>query len=218
MNQHGSDEDGMPHTPPPAESPNADLPFPEPGAGSAGEAFDDEFEEFADDPEDVFDFEEGDDFDDGDDDEDSPRYDGSDDESAPWRAPGERFVPPSKRRLPPDEEPRVNHFARRARDEVHRRASGSVRRGFGEFADRLDEVADHIDRLATRQFAGSGSGENAADAAHLTAGWISGLSEYLRQSDLEAVRADLEQQVREYPLRSVILAAGAGWFLGRILR
>lgn len=225
MNQQGSDESETPHGPPfpPSEpvgpgeaAPPADARPLEssPFFLAEDDTIDEEFEDFED-------FE-----DDFAPDDDEPRFETADfddatrfDEEAEidWRSAPNDTVPPEKRRLPPDEEPDANPFARRAAREVKRRASGSVQRNFASFADRLDEVAERIDRLASEQL-DDGPGERAGDAAHLTAGWITEISEYLRQADIDAVRADLEHQVRAKPLRSILLAAGAGWMVGRILR
>ncbi|MDR0787315.1 MAG: hypothetical protein LBG44_05560 [Gemmatimonadota bacterium] len=126
--------------------------------------------------------------------------------------------PPRKRQLPPDEEPGVNQYAQRARDEVRRRASGSVQRGFEQLADRIDEIAEHISRLAGERIINAGPGERAASAASSTAGWLSDASEYLREGDIDTLREDLESQVRQHPIRSIVIAVSAGWLVGKILR
>jgi ElaB/YqjD/DUF883 family membrane-anchored ribosome-binding protein len=155
------------------------------------------------------------------DDEDDDVYD----DDLDWRASADDYAPPA---ADPDEsddpadgpEPDAveTGFAARARDRVKRRAAESAHRGFEQFADRLDDVAERIDRLASDRLGGSGTRERAADAAHSTAGWIAGVSDYLREADLDELRSELEDQVRRNPLRSVLIAVGAGWLLGRIIR
>jgi ElaB/YqjD/DUF883 family membrane-anchored ribosome-binding protein len=43
-------------------------------------------------------------------------------------------------------------------------------------------------------------------------------SDYLRTHDLDEMRGDLEREIRTHPLRSIALALGAGYVLGKLLR
>jgi ElaB/YqjD/DUF883 family membrane-anchored ribosome-binding protein len=44
------------------------------------------------------------------------------------------------------------------------------------------------------------------------------VADYLRTSDFDRLRGDVETQVREKPLQSLFVAAAAGWMLGKIMR
>ncbi len=222
MNEHRPGEGGAANTPPfpridyglsadDPRLPDEDLPAPTPrlqddtppiefASAGDGEEYDDEFH---------------DDFDDFTDDPD----DDVDDDDLDWRAMADDYSPMDDDDAEPflDDEPAPG-FASRARDDMKRHAAESSTRGFEHFADRLDEVAERIDRIASDRLHGTGRGQRAADAAHSTAGWIAGVSDYMRGTDLEELRSDLEDQVRRSPLRSVLIAVGAGWLLGKIIR
>lgn len=106
----------------------------------------------------------------------------------------------------------------RAREEMKRRAQDGLTRGLADFSDRLADIADRIDRAAERQRVGDGPGTRAADIAGVAAERMFGASDYLREANLDSITADIESYVRNYPVRSVFIAATAGWILGRIVR
>lgn len=43
-------------------------------------------------------------------------------------------------------------------------------------------------------------------------------AEWLRDADLEKVKADVEKQVKEHPARSILIALGAGYLIGKAFR
>jgi hypothetical protein len=43
-------------------------------------------------------------------------------------------------------------------------------------------------------------------------------SEYLRDHDMEEMRTDLEREIRAHPIKSIALAIGAGYVLGRLFK
>jgi hypothetical protein len=43
-------------------------------------------------------------------------------------------------------------------------------------------------------------------------------AEWLRDADLDKVKSGVERQVKEHPARSLLVALGAGYLLGKILR
>jgi hypothetical protein len=89
---------------------------------------------------------------------------------------------------------------------------------FGRMAERIDRAADRIEQIAESRLHGDGTRGRAGDIAHSTAGAMGDLAEYLRSSEVQTVRADLERTVRERPVPSLLIALGAGWVLGKILR
>jgi hypothetical protein len=43
-------------------------------------------------------------------------------------------------------------------------------------------------------------------------------SDYLRNHDIDEMRSDLEREIRAHPIKSIALALGAGYVLGRLFR
>jgi ElaB/YqjD/DUF883 family membrane-anchored ribosome-binding protein len=100
-------------------------------------------------------------------------------------------------------------------EEVRRRPDTGLHRGFARIADSLDEAAEHLGRLADDHLEGR---SRPGSAARSTAGWMEGAADYLRSADLRSMQEDLERQVREKPFQTLLLAAGTGWLLGKIMR
>jgi hypothetical protein len=90
---------------------------------------------------------------------------------------------------------------------------------FGAAADRLEETAGQIDRFAARRATGvvdeeapvRGVSTSLADLLETTA-------DFLRHSDVESLRGDLRRQMRDRPLRTLLLSVTAGWVMGKLLR
>lgn len=107
----------------------------------------------------------------------------------------------------------------RMSEELGRRAQRTVYHGLGHLADQLEDAAARVDQLADERLHALGPRvERVAGAAGSAAGWLHGAADYLRSSELSDIQADLERQVREKPLQSLLLAAGTGWLLGKIIR
>ncbi|HEY4307153.1 MAG TPA: hypothetical protein VGM82_21970 [Gemmatimonadaceae bacterium] len=98
-------------------------------------------------------------------------------------------------------------------------------------ADALETGADKLRAKGSTQssstaLAGAtGSSSVALDAdgrvAQVTssvAGGMDATADWLRQADLDGLRATVEQQVKEHPGRSLLIAAGVGYLLGKALR
>jgi ElaB/YqjD/DUF883 family membrane-anchored ribosome-binding protein len=109
-------------------------------------------------------------------------------------------------------------FTPRIRRGIRSRVEHGVERALGRLADQLDEGADRLERLADDQLEGSGARARAGDAVQATAGWMEGVADYLRSSDTDSMRSDLEGRVRDRPLQTLLIAVGAGWVVGRIMR
>jgi hypothetical protein len=43
-------------------------------------------------------------------------------------------------------------------------------------------------------------------------------AEWLRDADIDKVKAGVEKQVKEHPARSLLIALGAGYLIGKALR
>jgi hypothetical protein len=102
-----------------------------------------------------------------------------------------------------------------AADQV-RRAGRSVNRGFQNVADQLEDLADRLDSVA-----GLGEARGAArlaTVARTSSEYLGDTANYLRTRDVQEMRADLEAQVRTSPLKTLVIALGAGWLVGKIVR
>lgn len=107
--------------------------------------------------------------------------------------------------------------------------AGTAREKAGELkstlADKLEQGADKLrSRGGSASFAGAG-GDGSLAMEHrgdqLTtrlAGGMQGTAEWLREADLENMRLGVERQVRENPGRSLLVAIGLGYLLGKAFR
>lgn len=135
-----------------------------------------------------------------------------------------------------DAETKINQVkdrAGQAANTARERASefaGTAREKAGELksslADKLEQGADRLrNRGGNTSVAGvAGDGSmtmNSGNADQLTsrlAGGMQGTAEWLREADLENMRASVEREVRENPGRSLLVAVGLGYLLGKAFR
>ena len=109
----------------------------------------------------------------------------------------------------------VRDAAKRAQSEAADRVNDQMNRAAGGLetaAQKLDDFADRQTRGAT------GAKAKAGDMAHGTADTMESLARYLRDNEVEGLQRDLEQQIRENPLRTLLIGVAAGWVVGKILR
>ncbi len=94
-------------------------------------------------------------------------------------------------------------------------------------ADALETGADKLrQRSQSGQLAGStGTGSMAmaddgrmAQVTDRVAGGMDATADWLRDADLDGLRASIETQVKEHPGRTLLIAAGLGYLLGKALR
>lgn len=82
-------------------------------------------------------------------------------------------------------------------------------------ANRLEERGQEIAQQGESTFGPDGRVQKAttrvASGMHDTADW-------LREHDLNDVRTDIEQQVRAHPGRSLLIAVGVGYLIGKAFR
>lgn len=109
--------------------------------------------------------------------------------------------------------------AGRMSDAVLRRVESGIKRGLEHFADQLEDVAIRIDDVAGDRLASVGErGEQAAGAASIFAAKLYGLSDYLRNSELDGLQRDLEDEYRARPGRTIAISLGVGFVLAKVLR
>lgn len=97
-------------------------------------------------------------------------------------------------------------------------------------ADALDSGADKLRARGTSgttgsaQFAGTDGTmamENDGRMAQVTtrvAGGMEATADWLRDADLDGLRTSIEAQVKEHPGRTLLIAAGVGYLLGKAFR
>jgi ElaB/YqjD/DUF883 family membrane-anchored ribosome-binding protein len=111
----------------------------------------------------------------------------------------------------------------------------NVRDRAGQMKDTLaDALESGADKLRARGGA-QGSGNTLAGAtggssvavgedgqvaqlSNRVAGGMDATADWLREADLDGLRASVEQQVKEHPGRTLLIAAGLGYLLGKAFR
>jgi len=120
--------------------------------------------------------------------------------------------------------------AQQAKDAVTDKL-GAARAKAGELksslADKLEAGADKLrQRGQTGSYAGAtGSGttsiasdDRMAKVNDKLAGGLQNTAHWIRETDLESLKNDVEQQVKEHPGRTLLIAAGIGYLLGKAFR
>ena len=89
-------------------------------------------------------------------------------------------------------------------------------------ADMLEAGANRLNSQGgSTQLAGAtGSGSVASDGNRLAAvaGGLQGSADWLRDADIDGMRTGIENQVRTNPGRSLLLAVGLGYLVGKAFR
>ena len=124
---------------------------------------------------------------------------------------------------------RARDIAGNAKDKLADVGS-SVRQGAGTAKDKLaDALSSGADKLRQRggrcQLSGSTgtadvtvSGEGVSQVADRVAGGMQATADWLRDADLDGMRAGVERQVKEHPGRTLLIAVGLGYLLGKAFR
>ena len=94
-------------------------------------------------------------------------------------------------------------------------------------ADALESGAEKLRaRTGDGSMAGAGAAggtvavadDRMAQVTTRVAGGMEGAAEWLRDADLDGLKASVEQQVKEHPGRTLLIAVGLGYLLGKALR
>ena len=90
-------------------------------------------------------------------------------------------------------------------------------------AERLRQQASGSGQLAGGNAAGGNAGAIADDnrlvqTSNQLAGGMQGAADWLRDADLDGLKSGIERQVKEHPGRSLAVAVGVGYLLGKALR
>ena len=123
---------------------------------------------------------------------------------------------------------RAKHFADTARDRLAdvgatmREQAGSAK---NRLADALDAGADRLRSSVAEPAGATAAGDVALsgdhrlrDASGKIAGGIHSTANWLRSTDLDQLRGGVERQVREHPARTLLIAVGIGYLLGKAIR
>ena len=112
----------------------------------------------------------------------------------------------------------------KAREKISERA-GELK---SSLADKLEQGAEKLRQRAHGggQYAGAtadgtvGISENdkMTQVADKVAGGMQSTANWVRNADLESVKGDVERQVKEHPARSLLVAVGLGYLLGKAFR
>ena len=124
---------------------------------------------------------------------------------------------------------RARDIAGNAKDKLADVGS-SVRQGAGTAKDKLaDALSSGADKLRQRggrgQLSGSTgtaditvSGDGVSQVADRVAGGMQATADWLRDADIDSMRAGVERQVKEHPGRTLLIAVGLGYLLGKAFR
>ena len=124
---------------------------------------------------------------------------------------------------------RARDIAGNAKDKLADVGS-SVRQGAGTAKDKLaDALSSGADKLRQRggrgQLSGSTgsaditvSGDGVSQVADRVAGGMQATADWLRDADLDGMRTGVERQVKEHPGRTLLIAVGLGYLLGKAFR
>ena len=96
-------------------------------------------------------------------------------------------------------------------------------------ADKLEQGAEKLRQRAhgsAGQYAGATGGGTAGisendkmtQVADKVAGGMQSTANWVRNADLETVKGDIERQVKDHPARSLLVAVGLGYVLGKAFR
>ena len=124
---------------------------------------------------------------------------------------------------------RARDFAGNAKDKLADVGS-TVREGAGTAKNKLaDALESGADKLRQRgkggQLSGSTgttdvtvSGDGVSQVTDRVAGGMQATAEWLREADLDNMRMGIERQVKEHPGRTLLIAVGLGYLLGKAFR
>jgi hypothetical protein len=93
-------------------------------------------------------------------------------------------------------------------------------------ADALQSGAERLrarggDGMSAAGVAGGSvavSDDRLAQVTTRVAGGMEGAADWIRDADLDGLKASVEQQVKEHPGRTLLIAVGLGYLLGKALR
>jgi ElaB/YqjD/DUF883 family membrane-anchored ribosome-binding protein len=107
--------------------------------------------------------------------------------------------------------------ARDAAEEARRLAGDASRQAAAKVDDAMTVTGDRMSDVARTLRERAPTGQ-AGDVAENAARALERGGDYLRRSDVQAVRRDLETIVRDHPIESLAVGLGIGFLLARSMR
>jgi ElaB/YqjD/DUF883 family membrane-anchored ribosome-binding protein len=98
------------------------------------------------------------------------------------------------------------------------RLGEAVHTGKTRLADQLQRVGDRLHERARQLEESGGVQSRAGHVARRASETIDRSADYIRNHEVEEMRDDFEKAVRNRPLLSIGIAAGAGFLLARLFR
>jgi hypothetical protein len=108
---------------------------------------------------------------------------------------------------------------------------GKAREKAGDLKSSLaDKLEAGAEKLRSRNQSGSYAGATGAGSASIAsddrmaevsnrvAGGLQASADWIREADVDSVRSGIETQVKEHPGRTLLIAAGIGYLLGKAFR
>jgi len=99
--------------------------------------------------------------------------------------------------------------------DVKEKVADLGRRAVDSIDDSRKTAAGALDRTASTLHS---SGDHLSDAAHTAANKLHATADYVRQTDLKGMAADVQEVVKRYPGPSLAIAAVLGFLVARGLR
>ena len=98
-------------------------------------------------------------------------------------------------------------------DDLRGRADDMLERA----AERLEDMAERVDSVA-ELIPQKGIGQRANDYGHTAADTLETVARWLRDNDTDTLQDELGRLVAAWPLSMMLLAVGAGFVAGKVLR
>jgi len=109
----------------------------------------------------------------------------------------------------------IENMAHNATDRV-RDAAGDVATGArNRVADGLDAAGNRLEHAVEDR---TTPGDRADQVGHKVASGMHSSARFVRNADIESIRADLERSVEQHPVRTVAVLFATGFVIGRLLR
>jgi hypothetical protein len=108
--------------------------------------------------------------------------------------------------------------ALRGRVDVRERLESRLDETLERTADRLARAARSLHDAAHAQMDAGGIRGAAGRIAHGVAGGGESAAEFLRDSEVHDFTSFVEREVRERPIRSLLVAAASGWLVAKLVR
>ena len=83
---------------------------------------------------------------------------------------------------------------------------------------RLATILHRAAEALHQKSPGGGLREGRSEGVGQAADWLDQSADYVRQADMQQVKADVENQIRRNPGRSLLVAGAVGLFLGALIR